>query len=47
MLVRSDSICWVVPLDSSRAAGNATLYVLGGRLPGRVVVIRHDIKAWG
>jgi hypothetical protein len=47
MLVRSDSICWVVPLDSSRAAGNATLYVLGGRLPGRVVVIDLFVSAFG
>ena len=40
MVVESDSICWVVPLGSSRVAGNATLlYVLGGRPPDRVVVI--------
>jgi hypothetical protein len=47
MEVRSDSICWVVPLGSSRATGNATLCVLGGRLPDRVVVIDLLMLAFG
>ena len=47
MLVRSDSICWVVPLGSSRTAGSATLYSLGGRLPDRVVVIDLFMPAFG
>ena len=48
MVVGSDSICWVVPLGSSRVAGNATLlYVLGGRLPDRVVVIDLLMSAFG
>jgi len=47
MVVRSDSICWVVPLGSSRAAGSATLYVLGGRLPDCVVVIDLFMSTFG
>ena len=46
VVVISDSTCRV-PVGSSMAAGNVTLYVLGRRLPDRVVVIDSLMSAFG